>query len=182
MLRRDLSCNPADAMLIQIRCNDMSATLIFCFHVCCFFVVIFKKTNDAQESRPPSLLKLRSRQKKKQHRFVSSTRNPPSSFATLPFQTCLRLQSLLQTRAGWRPAGWRMERRRRWRGASTAAAAAAAASGGEARDKDTATVRAALRVTLISHRDAASLEYKTCDNARCTAALSPPGRLCCSQR
>lgn len=41
-------------MLIQIRCNDMSATLIFCFHVCCFFVVIFKKTNDAQESRRPA--------------------------------------------------------------------------------------------------------------------------------
>lgn len=130
------------------------------------------------DDQPDSLLKLRSTQKK-QHRFVSSTRNPLSSFATLPFQTCLRLQSLLQTRAGWRPAGRRMERRRRWRGVSTAAVAA---SGGEARDKDTPTVRAAQRVTLISHRDAASLEYKTYDNARCTAALSPLSRLFCSQR
>lgn len=104
------------------------------------------------------------------------------------FQTCLRLQSLLQMRAGWsawRPAGWQMERCRRWRGATTAAAAAA--SGGEARDKDTPTVRAAQRVPVISHCDAASPEYKICNKRslsdctiRCccsTAALSPLGSI-----
>lgn len=56
---------------------------------------------------------------------------------------------------------WQMERCHRWRGVSTAAAAA---SGGKARDKDTSTVRAAQRVTVISHCDAASLEYRISNN------------------
>lgn len=56
---------------------------------------------------------------------------------------------------------WQMERCHRWRGVSTAAAA----SGGKARDKDTPTVRAAQCVTVISHCDAASLEYKICKDA-----------------
>lgn len=57
---------------------------------------------------------------------------------------------------------WQMERCHRWRGVSTAAAAAA--SGGKAQDKDTPTVRAAQCVTVISHCDAASLEYRICNN------------------
>lgn len=56
---------------------------------------------------------------------------------------------------------WQMEHCHRWRGASTAAAA----SGGKAQDKDTLTVRAAQCVTVISHCDAASLEYKICNIA-----------------
>lgn len=67
-------------------------------------------------------------------------------------------------RAGWnawRPAVWQMEHCHRWRGASTAAAA----SGGKAQDKDTLTVRAAQCVPVISHCDAASLEYKICNIA-----------------
>lgn len=84
---------------------------------------------------------------KRQRRFVSLTRNP---LFFLLCQTCLRLQSLLQMRAAWivwRPAVWQMENCHRWRGVSTAAAVA---SGGEARDKDTPTVRAAQCITVIT--------------------------------
>lgn len=133
---------------------------------------------DNKPKHPDSLLKLCSAIMKLQKapKWARETKESTDSSAQLkipssfpPFQTCLRLQCLLQMRAGWsvwRSAVWQMERCHRWRGVSTAAAA----SGGEARDRDTPKVRAAQCVTVIGHCDAASLEYKICNNAHFPAA------------
>lgn len=171
-------------MLIQIRCKDMNenmcATLIYCFHVLCFCCSkrqTMRRNIDNKPKRPDSLLKLHSAIMKPQKHPNELRKQKAAPIRQLiskshllsppPFQTCLRLQSLLQTRGGWsawRPVVWQMERCHRRRGASMAAAA----SGGEARDRDTATVRGVLAV--ISHCYAASVEYKLCSNAHVPTA------------